>query len=241
MEKENRLKKKKEEGDAEEAEEPKEDQDDQWPEEEDCYEYKLVGVTIHSGTANAGHYWSYINTKRGYEEPDENDPKWPLTEQDPWMEFNDSTVRDVNFDKIKEDGFGGDGKSGSDDAWSFGGSYGKSAYILVYERRKKRPLKMLVPAEELEQVKASGEKILHDPKRDETYKLIDYREGVEDIAPNQIYKQVFEDNMKFEFENDIYSTEFFDFVKGILASVSALDKDRKHPREIMNSIKKNVL
>lgn len=36
------------------------------PEPEDCFEYKLVGVTVHSGSANAGHYWSYINTQRGF-------------------------------------------------------------------------------------------------------------------------------------------------------------------------------
>ena len=59
------------------------------------------------------------------------------------MEFNDSTVREFNFDKIKDDCFGGDGR-GSDDSFSFGGSYGKSAYMLVYERRKKNPLKILV-------------------------------------------------------------------------------------------------
>ena len=47
--------------------------------------------------------------------------------------------------------------------------------------------------------------VFHDDKKDEYYKLIDFREGVEDIAPNKIYKQVFEDNQKFEFENDIYS------------------------------------
>jgi len=35
------------------------------PEPEDCYEYKLAGVTVHSGTAHAGHYWSLINTRRG--------------------------------------------------------------------------------------------------------------------------------------------------------------------------------
>ena len=64
------------------------------------------------------------------------------------MEFNDSTVRDFNFEKLKDDCFGGDGKSGgsSDDNWGFGGTtYGKSAYMLIYERRKKRPLKILVP------------------------------------------------------------------------------------------------
>ena len=59
------------------------------------------------------------------------------------MEFNDSSVREFNFDKIKDDCFGGDGRD-SNDTWSFGGSYGKSAYMLVYERRKKKPLKILV-------------------------------------------------------------------------------------------------
>ena len=38
------------------------------PEKEDCFEYKLVGVNVHSGTANMGHYWSYINTNRGHDE-----------------------------------------------------------------------------------------------------------------------------------------------------------------------------
>lgn len=35
------------------------------------YTYRLVGVTIHIGTAEQGHYFSLINCKRGNEEPDE--------------------------------------------------------------------------------------------------------------------------------------------------------------------------
>ncbi len=101
---------------------------------------------MHSGTANAGHYWSYINTKRGSLE-DENDPNWGATESDPWMEFNDSTVKDFSFDKMKDDCFGTDEKS--DVSWGWGGSsYGKSAYMLVYERKIKKPLKILVPKED---------------------------------------------------------------------------------------------
>jgi len=68
-------------------------------------------------------------------EPDENDPTWEKTEQDPWMKFNDSSVTDFNFEKLKEECYGGDGKSGESDSWSFGGSYGQSAYMLVYEKR----------------------------------------------------------------------------------------------------------
>ncbi len=123
---------------------------------------------MHSGSANAGHYWSFINTRRGIDEPDENDPNWNKTENEPWMKFNDSHVTEYNFEKLKEDTFGGDGKSGESDSWSMGGGYGQSAYMLVYEKRQKRPLKILATPEEIE---TNKEKLLHDPKKDEYYKL----------------------------------------------------------------------
>ena len=34
------------------------------PPEDECFEYKLVGVNVHTGMADAGHYWSYINVNR---------------------------------------------------------------------------------------------------------------------------------------------------------------------------------
>lgn len=49
--------------------------------------------------------------------------------------------------------------------------------------------------------------------------MVDYRTSVDDFPSSKIYRQVSEDNKKFEFDNDIYSQEFFDFVKGILLSV----------------------
>lgn len=156
MKKEGRLDKKKPEGAENEESNPVEEEkdkqaneDSQMPEEEDCWEYKLVGVIVHSGTANAGHYWSYINTRRGHAEPSSDDPDWAKTENDPWMEFNDSTVRGFNFEKMKEECFGGDaGGSSGYDGWGFGSSSGKSAYMLVYERKHKKPIKVLVSAEE---------------------------------------------------------------------------------------------
>ena len=75
-------------------------EDEQMPIEDDCFEYKLVGVNVHSGSANAGHYWSYINTQRGLEEKDSNDPAWHETDKDQWMEFNDSTVKDYQFSNL---------------------------------------------------------------------------------------------------------------------------------------------
>mmetsp|Transcript_23122 Transcript_23122/g.22561 ORF Transcript_23122/g.22561 Transcript_23122/m.22561 type:complete len:398 (+) Transcript_23122:386-1579(+) len=211
------------------------EEDSQWPEEEDCFEYKLVGVNVHSGTANAGHYWSYINTRRGFLEPDENDPNWNKTESDHWMEYNDSRVSDFNFEKLRDECFGDQNKStvtrsGFDDGWSTFGSYGKSAYMLLYERKKKKPIKIVVPEEEAKaELAKENSHILHEEAKNEYYKLIDYREGVEDIAPNKIYKQVHEDNKKFEFDNDIYSQEFFDFIKSILSTSVQLNQENQGP------------
>lgn len=36
--------------------------------DDDDYIYRLVGVNIHVGTADHGHYYSIINTKRGAKE-----------------------------------------------------------------------------------------------------------------------------------------------------------------------------
>ena len=63
-------------------------------------------------------------------------------------------MKDYNFEKLKDDCYGGDGKSGNDDSFSMGASsYGKSAYMLFYERKKKRDLKVLVTKEEAEESK----------------------------------------------------------------------------------------
>lgn len=36
------------------------------------YEYKLVGIVVHIGTAEFGHYYSYINTNRSQEHISKN-------------------------------------------------------------------------------------------------------------------------------------------------------------------------
>ena len=98
------------------------------------------------------------------------------------MEFNDSSVTDFNFDKLKENCFGGDGKGGdSDYSFGFGGSsYGKSAYMLYYERKIKKPIKILVDKD------AEGA-IKDETKEDEYYQLLDLKEAEDKIEPNPIY------------------------------------------------------
>lgn len=121
---------------------------------DDDYVYKLVGVTIHRGTAEHGHYYSLINTKRGHLEEDETKADWQRTDRDPWKVFDDETVKHFNFGELQNDAFGGNGSSGGQgfdsdmQAYLFqsgtSNSYGQNAYMLVYEKMKKKPIKEVV-------------------------------------------------------------------------------------------------
>ena len=65
---------------------------------------------------------------------------------------------------------------------------------------------------------------------------------MEEIAASKIYRQVFEDNQKFEFDNDIYSQEFYDFVKGVLLAVKeSIALSQSSDSALIQSIKKNAV
>lgn len=81
------------------------------------YQYELKGVLVHSGSAESGHYYSFIKDRK--------------TEN--WLKFDDRNVDYFNIDHLKEETFGGDSNNG----WSSSGQYyqfTKSAYMLIYER-----------------------------------------------------------------------------------------------------------
>lgn len=132
------------------------------------------------------------------------------------MEFNDSTVKDYKYENLNEECYG-DKQTQSQSSWGWGGGkYGKSGYMLFYERRLKKPIKIVVPPEQ-----ALAQGVVYDEKTKEHIKYIAYREGVDTEKPNKIFSKVLEDNTKFSFENDVYSIEFFDFIKTILQNVAA--------------------
>ena len=153
------------------------------PDRDDCFEYKLVGVNVHSGTANMGHYWSYINTNRGTDEK-EGDTNWIKTENDPWMEFNDSRVSDWDFKDIEKQCFGNDPNSGG----FMGDSYGTSGYMLFYERRKKKDLKILVDEDKVEEEEKKGVVVHNDEEKKEKYKIVGYREAAKDENAIPLYQ-----------------------------------------------------
>ncbi|KAH7065802.1 hypothetical protein BKA63DRAFT_165338 [Paraphoma chrysanthemicola] len=89
------------------------------PAENDLFD--LVGVLVHTGTCENGHYYSYIR-----ERPGSSDDTSPT-----WIEFNDSDVGPFDPSEIAERTYGGltEGDGYSKHTKQF------SAYMLFYQRR----------------------------------------------------------------------------------------------------------
>lgn len=79
------------------------------------FSYRLKGVVIHSGSADSGHYYSFIENKDGR-----------------WFEFNDEKVTQFDVKSLEDQAFG-----------ARDGEYVKikNAYLLFYERVEKEDSK----------------------------------------------------------------------------------------------------
>ncbi|KAN0095287.1 ubiquitin C-terminal hydrolase-like protein [Hyaloscypha variabilis] len=92
------------------------------PEEtpEDIFE--LVGILVHSGTAESGHYYSFIR-----ERPSNG-------EKENWIEFNDDTVSPWDPNQMENSCFGGPDYRGPVDGGNLQYDKSWSAYMLFYQR-----------------------------------------------------------------------------------------------------------
>ena len=96
------------------------------------FRYELVGVVVHSGQANAGHYYSYIKDRRPVVQS--------LTRKNKWFKFNDTTVEEfeMNDSALGAECFGGTYKVKKDSSSSSNSLPENrqrywNAYMLVYE------------------------------------------------------------------------------------------------------------
>ena len=91
------------------------------------FDYKLVGAVVHSGTADAGHYYSLIQQRDTGE----------------WLRFDDSLVTPFNPADLADECFGGVDEVRETNAYGFTNTFTrervKNAYMLVYERMWREP------------------------------------------------------------------------------------------------------
>lgn len=69
---------------------------DKQKQEEENYEYELIGVTVHTGTADGGHYYSFIRDRSN------------TAKRDKWFLFNDAEVKPFDPNQIPAECFGGE-------------------------------------------------------------------------------------------------------------------------------------
>lgn len=179
------------------------------------------------GIANAGHYLSYINVERdedkAYQGVPQTREEWLDTRNQKWLEFNDTTVKKFDFNELESKCFG------SDD-----GSSNQNAYMLIYEKRTKKKMKIVLSSEVVEALACDGTvspSVLDDSHlfyvfpnlRAELKKnpqLIESVKGddgqvkeyftfvdfaaAQKFIPNSIYKMVHADNLKFLAEKQVF-------------------------------------
>eukprot|EP01083_Nonionella_stella_P218749 784141_1 len=126
------------------VEESKHDDED---DDEDKYIYDLVGIVIHLGTANHGHYYAYSKERSNSTERSNRD----------WYQFDDHKVSKKEFAAIQKDAFGGSdvvqlpkdkaAQNDGNNAWNKKqiskskqesvevGLSARNAYVLFYEQR----------------------------------------------------------------------------------------------------------
>ena len=142
-----------------------EDDGDRKMSNEDC-EYKLVGVVIHMGMAEAGHYLSYINIERENNSCDYKE--WLQTNKQNWMEFNDSTVSSFDFSKVQYKCYGeeassnyaGNSMSAYDNFGNNTAQQSHNAYMLIYEKAIKLPLKIVCDTDLIKRIQELPDQIV---------------------------------------------------------------------------------
>ncbi|XP_055619621.1 ubiquitin carboxyl-terminal hydrolase puf [Toxorhynchites rutilus septentrionalis] len=98
------------------------------------YEYDLVGVTVHTGNADGGHYYSFIKERNEDSNPNH---------QERWFLFNDAEVKLFDQSQIAAECFGGEMTSKTYDSVTekyldFSFEKTNSAYMLFYEWRSNK-------------------------------------------------------------------------------------------------------
>ncbi|XP_078574103.1 ubiquitin carboxyl-terminal hydrolase 24-like isoform X1 [Branchiostoma floridae x Branchiostoma japonicum] len=174
--------------------------------------YRLVGVVVHSGQANAGHYYAFIQDRRP-------------GRQGHWLKFNDTTVEEVELTDqlLEEECFGGTFQVSST-ATSTSSSFPEtrvrywSAYLLFYERQDGRPVVPKSPSSK-DVRKPNGRSLPRGDSLSQLAALIQAGEQqglFQSSMPPDLQQEVHAQNLRFMLNKDIYSTQYFSFIKRLV-------------------------
>ncbi len=187
------------------------------PHPAEYYQYELHGITIHTGTANGGHYFSYAR-ERG------SDPS-------NWMCFNDEKVRSWSIENLERDCFGGESERNGRKYQNMA-----NAFMVFYERKKKK-----LPTVAKNSSSVSGDDncnhTLDDGEESKSGsnlgaglmaiaavgKMLNNTEEFRNrfktrgLIPSYIYGEIYKENIAEMYEEQTGNSEYFDFIESLLA------------------------
>ncbi|CAL1529935.1 unnamed protein product [Lymnaea stagnalis] len=186
-------------------------------------QYDLVGIVVHSGQANAGHYYSLIRDRRGTALTNPNKGKW--------FKFNDTVVEefDMNDVTVEQECFGGTYKA---KVYDSSNTYPEerlrywNGYLLFYERQE--DLRSPVTAKRSKIISRrvlpeGGKRSLNSDSLMELTELVHKgeRKGIFlDRMPAGIQQVIHAENITFVKNRDIYNPEYFTFVRQLVTLVA---------------------
>jgi len=152
-----------------------------------AYDYRLAGVIVHNGTAESGHYYSFVQDRS-------------VPDGSQWYKFNDAQVTRFHLTDLPRECYGGqemhsvwDAQAGRHFNRMFPKTY--SGYMLLYERVQRQenipPRLPLLPEEAASRV------------------------------PHLLYSEVWDRNMSFLQDSNVFDPAYFQFASGLVLGVKA--------------------
>ena len=185
--------------------EKKIENEDIYMKEDEYYNYILKGINIHMGSADGGHYFSLINVEREGKgnflietEKDENNINNTNKNDNKkykWLKFNDSHISIFDINDIEKECFGGSTRGYNYENF-------QNAYMLVYERKKKTPIRILYDENEVKEMNTKDNENIVKINKDNR-KMIKKQYNLNkinsDINEKTLYNKIFNDEEKEEY------------------------------------------
>jgi ubiquitin carboxyl-terminal hydrolase 34 len=187
--------------------------------DEHC-QYDLIGVTVHTGTADGGHYYSFIR--------DRTSPN-----KDKWFLFNDAEVKPFDPNQIAAECFGGEMTSKTYDSvtdkfMDFSFEKSNSAYMLFYEWCQDPSDS---PLDKEDEASSSSPTPLDSPAlRMQLHQMQRPSSPADAMPPLELNKEleewIWQDNMHFLQDKNIFEHTYFSFMWQICSYI---------PQTLMNA------
>ncbi|XP_037876167.1 ubiquitin carboxyl-terminal hydrolase puf isoform X2 [Bombyx mori] len=173
---------------------------------EEHYEYELIGVTVHTGTADGGHYYSFIRDREH-------------EHHDRWLLFNDAEVKPFDPAHIAAECFGGEMTSKTYDSvtdkfMDFSFEKTNSAYMLFYEWSPPKAQRGSDCGQQEEAQSSTAEEL-------SPCASVERRSGEAPTIklPPDLLKWIWDDNMQFLHDKNIFQHAYFTFMGQMCSSV----------------------